>query len=111
MGTLGKTWRPTWADKERLKARLLARRKIDPVTGCWVYQGHQNPYARMRVDGEKIGVHVVAAWVWNDIPPDPNPRLMVTMHSCDNPPCFNPDHVLRVSQLVNVADSIAKGHR
>lgn len=108
MGTLGKTWRPGWYDIEALKARLLRKRKV-LESGCWVYGDHHG-YAQIRVEGQKIGVHIVAAWVWNEVPPSFS-RVDITMHTCDNPPCFNPEHVKRATQWDNIQDSIAKGRR
>lgn len=38
-------------------------------------------------------------------------RGWVVMHSCDNPPCVNPNHLKRGTQKDNVADMDAKGRR
>lgn len=37
------------------------------------------------------------------------PPGMVVMHSCDNPPCVNPDHLIIGTQSENVRDMYHKG--
>lgn len=37
------------------------------------------------------------------------PTGMLVMHSCDNPPCVNPEHLSVGTDLDNVRDMIAKG--
>ena len=34
---------------------------------------------------------------------------LVVLHSCDNPPCVNPDHLSVGTQADNIADCVAKG--
>src|SRR6266571_4066811 len=99
-------------DREALRADFLAKRLVTD-TGCWVLQGfHPDRYDFIKVGGRNIGVHIVALWIWKDLPAPFNPRVAdITMHTCDNPPCWNPDHLVRTSQLANVADAVAKGRR
>lgn len=37
------------------------------------------------------------------------PEGMVVMHTCDNPPCVNPDHLTLGTWRDNTQDSISKG--
>lgn len=39
----------------------------------------------------------------------PIPRDAVVRHTCDNPPCCNPRHLLTGTQADNVADRVARG--
>jgi hypothetical protein len=39
------------------------------------------------------------------------PEGMVIMHTCDNPPCVNPEHLRCGTQKENIADMVAKGRR
>lgn len=37
------------------------------------------------------------------------PAGMIVMHTCDNPPCCNPSHLVLGTQAENLADMRAKG--
>jgi hypothetical protein len=39
----------------------------------------------------------------------PTPPGTVVMHSCDNPPCCNPGHLILGTPLENSHDALAKG--
>ena len=39
----------------------------------------------------------------------PIPAEVKVRHTCDNPPCCNPKHLLRGSQLDNIRDRVARG--
>jgi len=85
-----------------LLERLLAKRSIDPVTGCWNFQGTKpNGYGQITLGrrGEGIALtHVVAyrAFV-GDIP-----EGLELDHLCRNPACFNPSHLEPVTHQVNI---------
>lgn len=89
-----------------VKDRLLARRRIDPDTGCWEFTG-----ARLAAgygianDGEKtVTAHRLAYRIWKGGIPDGG----FVCHRCDNPPCINPEHLFLGDINVNVRDSVEK---
>jgi hypothetical protein len=55
---------------------------------------------------KKYYVHRLAAHLWLGL--DLDSRVCV-LHRCDNPPCFNPDHLFLGTQSDNLRDSISKG--
>lgn len=79
--------------------------------GCWLWRGERQ--------GQGYGV--VALWINGDRERILAHRLAhvmatgdditdrVVMHSCDNPPCVNPDHLSVGSQLDNMRDCKTKG--
>lgn len=108
MSTLGCTWRLGWEDKALIKQRLLRKRHIES-NGCWIHTGAGDPYVTIRIEGRHVGVHVAAAWVWKGI--QGTGRKVVIRHTCDTPACFNPKHLRKGAQRLNVWDSIVRGHR
>lgn len=77
---------------------------------CREYQGPRNSkgYGAIRVDGRQVLLH---RWVIEQIE---GPLLPgeVAMHTCDNPPCFLYDHLVRGTQSDNMLDAMGKGrHR
>jgi len=89
--------------------------KIDKTApdGCWLWTaGKFSPvrhgfgrYGAFWVGGKMRYAHRVAWEIFiGDIPSDMN-----VLHSCDNPPCCNPEHLFLGTQLDNVRDMISKG--
>lgn len=94
---------------EPIMQKIRSRVSVDDITGCWVWQGSRLPkgYGRIRVGAESLYVHRIACEHRNG-PPGPK---MEAMHSCDNPPCANPDHLSWGASRDNVAQSTARGRR
>lgn len=62
-------------------------------------------YADTRRNGRRAGMHVFAY----EEAYGPVPAGCVVMHTCDNPKCINPKHLVAGTQADNVRDCIAKG--
>lgn len=79
-------------------------------TGCWLWQrGKPGAYGMFNVDGGKQLVRAhVWAYTWAYGPP---PLGSVVRHTCDNPPCCNPEHLLAGSYKDNVDDMDARKRR
>ena len=94
----------TWPD---IKTRLLSKRKIDAVTGCWVWQGNRGGrgYGKIWINGKRLSVSRAAAVVFSNF--DPASPLKIC-HRCDNPPCFNPEHLFQGTDYDNTMDSVRK---
>lgn len=75
--------------------------------GCWEWQRTRTRagYGRVQFQGRTRLVHVVAHLLAGGSIPDG----MEVMHSCDNPPCFNPAHLSAGNRLQNVHDMKEKG--
>ena len=87
--------------------RLRAHLKIDKLTGCHLWTGFRDlaGYGRMRADGTYRLTHRVA---W-EVKHGPIPEGMLVTHTCDNPPCCNPDHLKLGTHLDNARDRIERG--
>jgi hypothetical protein len=92
-----------------LVARLLAKRRLDPATGCWLWQGRRDRwgYGRITVSHRRWSVHRLAAHLYLSL--DPTSDLHV-LHRCHTPPCFRPDHLYLGTNADNVRDRIRRLH-
>ena len=92
---------------EALQERLLARRLI-AANGCWLFTGcRRGGYGRIAFHRRTHQAHRVSAWAFLGIDiSDPARKIL---HECDNPPCFNPDHLRPGTQVQNIYDAVAKG--
>lgn len=77
-----------------------------PANECWEWQGHvdANGYGVLNRGGKTHRAHrfVYEALV------GPIPAGLLLMHSCDNPPCVNPNHLSPGTNADNVADCVQK---
>lgn len=87
--------------------RLLTKAR-PAENGCLVWFGDtdSNGYGRLRHAGRKVyGAHKLMFELRNG----PIPAGLVVRHTCDNPPCINPDHLILGTQKQNVADKYERG--
>lgn len=92
--------------------RRLLKKRLITAKDCWEWTGARNRhgYGVIRVGGRAGGtvlVHRLAASVYLDYDlQDP-----AVLHTCDNPPCFNPDHLYVGDQADNMRDAYSRGRR
>lgn len=85
----------------------LKERTVEVSNGCWEWTAERDKdgYGRVRLETRKrLRVHRVA---WEFFHGPIPPRVCV-LHSCDNPPCWNPFHLFLGTQAGNVADMCSK---
>ena len=71
-----------------------------------------NGYAGVYAYGKQRRLHRVVYALHHGMHPDELPIGGVVMHTCDNPRCINPNHLLLGTQQDNMDDKMAKGrHR
>src|SRR5688572_8620113 len=77
------------------------------ASGCWKWQGYKTKrgYGTVGFKYKPIRVHRLM-WIFRngDIP-----KGLLVCHTCDNPPCCNPDHLFIGTQQDNVNDRGSKG--
>lgn len=80
----------------------------EPMSGCWLWTGSffANGYGRFK----EIGVTGQKAHRRSyEIHKGKIPEGMYVCHSCDNPPCVNPDHLWLGTNSDNMKDMVRKG--
>lgn len=85
--------------------------RLELESGCWVNKEYpqRTVYNSFRVGTRQRGLHRISYALnngYDDV--DDLPTNLVVMHSCDNPPCFNPDHLSLGSESDNMWDASAK---
>lgn len=75
---------------------------------CWPWIGCRNSrnYGQFRLPHRTVTAHRVALTISAGFSPG-----KLSMHSCDNPPCCNPAHLLWGTKSENALDMTAKGRR
>lgn len=88
--------------------RWLERFRSIDENGCWNWTRAVNGggYGVMVVDDRQLGVHQIAAVLFVD---HGLASGVFVLHHCDNPRCFNPNHLFLGSHNDNMQDKIRKG--
>lgn len=116
-------WRMTGAER-MLRYRLRRRGIIQPhpwlasdlaanairneSTGCLEWQRNLNSrgYGKLKRNGRNAYAHRLSL---EDKLGRPLAPGMCARHTCDNPPCIEPDHLVEGTKRENVHDMIARG--
>jgi DNA-binding CsgD family transcriptional regulator len=85
---------------------------------CWEWQGPQRSrggYGEIGIDHKRYRVHRLVYELANKVELPKITRLSpsscIVMHTCDNPICCNPKHLILGSPKQNTADMMRKGRR
>jgi hypothetical protein len=74
---------------------------------CWPWTGQRNPdgYGKVTVTRRSLRAHRRAYELATGV----EPGAQWVLHSCDNPPCCNPAHLLLGDHALNVAHRTQRG--
>lgn len=93
----------TVKDRERIKEYI----PISDPDECWEWQGNTDGrYGKTSVGSTEYKAHRIAYYLFTGRKPSPTKDLC---HTCDNPPCVNPNHLFEGSRSANLVDSVKKG--
>lgn len=78
-------------------------------SGCWEWSGPrtENGYGSVKV-GQAYSTTTAAHRLSYEVHHGPIPPGLEICHTCDNPPCMNPDHLWAGTHLENMQDRSAK---
>ncbi len=93
---------PTFGNikKERFYSKIKKTRK------CWLWTAAKNNMG-YGVIGNKTGVYLAHRYSYF-ISKGNIPKHKSVCHTCDNPPCVNPEHLFVGSHKINAADMVRK---
>lgn len=79
---------------------------------CWIWTGHLDKHGYGVAHGPRPngtrGPSRAHRVVYEHLV-GPIPEGKILMHSCDNPPCVNPQHLTPATDAENIADMVRKG--
>lgn len=79
---------------------------------CWPWRDgtHKDRRGQVSLRGQTVPSSRLAYLIYNDDIPEHNSHHgLVVMHTCDNPPCCNPKHLVLGTQGDNLRDRTKKG--
>ncbi len=87
--------------------RLLSSYRVNETTGCWEWTGSLTAkgYGQIKAFGRMRGAHIVSY----ELHKGPIPAGCEILHSCDNKPCINPDHLSAHSHAKNMKEAAERG--
>lgn len=92
-------------------ARFWSKVQVARAAGaCWEWQAARNShgYGHFKLYGTMMSAHRYAFYLKHQRYPN---KGMVVRHTCDNPGCVNPDHLLEGTQRDNANDMVARGRQ
>ncbi len=96
------------ANKKTAQQRFDEKTARDPVTGCLLWQGavRSDGYGAFWMHGRVLGAHRASVELATNVPV---PAGAVLRHSCDEPLCVEPAHLIVGTQAENARDRVERG--
>lgn len=95
---------PSESDKARFFAKI---KKPEDEDGCWIWTaGKIAGYGVFGLEGANVFSHRLSYFLHVS-----DPREMLVLHKCDNPPCCNPRHLFLGTHLDNAKDRNRKNRQ
>lgn len=94
--------------RKTLTERINGKIQKSCDSDCWIFEGKKDRcgYGVMKIGPRTLGAHKISYLMHVGDYDQDNLELM---HSCDNPSCVNPSHLLPVTHKENTHDCLRKG--
>jgi hypothetical protein len=94
-------------ERDPIEIRFKSKYKVDLNTDCWNWTASKDDcgYGYFLKDGRPHRAHRISY----EFHKGPIPEGIEVCHTCDNPPCVNPDHLFLGTHKVNMGDMVNKG--
>jgi hypothetical protein len=94
-----------------LAERFWARTDKRGPDDCWPWLGSLNSkgYGQLSYKDQKLRAHAISFDLHGGVLPVVIGARSVVMHTCDNPICVNPAHLVGGTQSQNMKDAVSKG--
>lgn len=91
---------------EKLEASLTTK-KVIGENNCWLWQGAKDTggYGKTQWKRKQFLVHRLSAWLFKGFSLESDLHVC---HHCDNPICYNPEHLFVGTSADNTRDKVAK---
>jgi HNH endonuclease len=91
---------------EEVRINFLSRLSAPNQNGCMEWMGaRSSDYGVLSVDGRRTLAHRYAYQLWKGL----IRQGFLILHSCDNKPCCNPEHLREGTHIDNVKDAVQRG--
>lgn len=113
----GKKLHRKWAlespEETKQKMEKAFEKFFEKTEGCWEWQGAKKSYTSKKLpygcftfrNHRNIAAHRISYQLYKGN----ISKGLIIMHTCDNPPCVNPDHLKEGTYLENHRDKLIKG--
>ncbi len=81
---------------------------VQEPDNCWVWLKWTDPYGRFHIGKERTLAHIFSYELKNGFG---SAMGLVIRHSCDNPPCVNPAHLIGGTHKENTEDMYCRGRQ
>jgi hypothetical protein len=80
--------------------------KVDKTSSCWLWTGglDKDGYGLFQLNGKQWRAHRYSQFISNGL----DASKPIVLHTCDNPSCVNPEHLLNGTVQENNLDKVSK---